>query len=137
MLICNTQLKLNPHFMLLGNKIKKLRELRNFTQEFVASEIGITQESYSKIESNRVSPTMERLTKIAKALSIEITDLFKFDENFIFYNSFQNQKESSNYFNSDNISSKEDFFKILLSQHKDEVKALKEEIVFLRSLIKK
>ncbi len=34
----------------IGEKIKKIRELKNYTQEYMAAQIGITQAGYSKIE---------------------------------------------------------------------------------------
>ncbi|MDR0802540.1 MAG: helix-turn-helix domain-containing protein, partial [Fluviicola sp.] len=37
--------------MHVGQKIKKLRELKNFTQEYMANRLEMTQPSYSKIET--------------------------------------------------------------------------------------
>jgi transcriptional regulator with XRE-family HTH domain len=36
--------------MELGTKIKKIRELRNLTQEYLADQLGISQPAYSKLE---------------------------------------------------------------------------------------
>ncbi|WP_082189568.1 helix-turn-helix domain-containing protein [Lentimicrobium saccharophilum] len=38
--------------MQIGQKIRKVRELRNFTQEFMAKSLGITQGAYSRIRAN-------------------------------------------------------------------------------------
>ncbi|WP_309281651.1 helix-turn-helix transcriptional regulator, partial [Fluviicola sp.] len=41
----------NSAVMHVGQKIKKLRELKNFTQEYMANRLEMTQPSYSKIET--------------------------------------------------------------------------------------
>ena len=124
--------------MLTGYKIKKIRELRNFTQEFVASQMGITQESYSKIEANKTNLSVDRLEKLAEIFSIDVHDLLKFDDQYIFNHSFQNQKESSNFFGT-NDNGKEDkkLYDLIVLQLQSENKMLKEEIEFLRTLIQK
>lgn len=68
----------------IGNKIKKIRELRNFSQGFVAEKIGISQSNYARIENNEVTVTPERLQKIAEALETTEAVIQEFDENIIF-----------------------------------------------------
>ncbi len=34
----------------IGQSVKKFRELRNFTQEYMAEQLSISQQGYSKIE---------------------------------------------------------------------------------------
>ena len=68
----------------IGRKIKRIRELRNFSQEFVADKIGISQSNYARIESNEVAITPERLQKIAEALNTTESVIKDFDENIIF-----------------------------------------------------
>lgn len=38
----------------IGFKIRRYREARNYTQEFMASQLNISQGSYSKIENNQL-----------------------------------------------------------------------------------
>lgn len=54
----------------IGVRIKKLRESRNWTQEFMASQLKISQNSYSRIESENVKLSTERLKEIAKILEV-------------------------------------------------------------------
>ncbi len=35
--------------MLVGQKIRKLRELRNYTQEYMATQLDLSQKSYCNI----------------------------------------------------------------------------------------
>lgn len=68
----------------IGTKIKRVRELRNFSQEFVAEKIGVSQSNYARMESNEVAISPERLQKIAEALNVEESIIKTFDENIIF-----------------------------------------------------
>jgi len=63
---------------LLGQRIKELRKSRNLTQEQFAEMIDIDQRNLSSIECGINFPT-KHFIKIAEALEIEISDLFKFN----------------------------------------------------------
>jgi len=70
----------------VGTKIKKVRELKNLTQEQVAEQIGMTTSGYSRIERGEVRVSIERLEQIARALGVQPNDLTNFDENVFFTN---------------------------------------------------
>lgn len=70
--------------MKLGNKIKKLREILNFTQEYVAGELQISQAAYSKKESGETEISYSELEKIANIFKIDVVDIIKFDESVVF-----------------------------------------------------
>ncbi|MEI2710411.1 MAG: helix-turn-helix transcriptional regulator [Chitinophagaceae bacterium] len=61
--------------MLLNNT----RELRNYSQEYVAKKMGISQNAYSKIENNITQLTVNHLKSISSTLDIPIIDLLKDD----------------------------------------------------------
>jgi transcriptional regulator with XRE-family HTH domain len=77
---------------LVGNKIKKLRELKNYSQEYMAQELGMTPAGYSKIERDETEITLTRLNEIAKILGVDSQNILNFDEKqiFNFNNSHQN-----------------------------------------------
>lgn len=58
-------------------KIKHYRELRNYTQEHVANELGISQSAYSRIEENPDKCSISRLKEIAAVLKISHEQLVK------------------------------------------------------------
>lgn len=64
----------------IGNKIRKVRELRNYSRSYVAKQLGIRISSYGKIERNEVSITLLRLEEIAKILQVSVVCLISFDE---------------------------------------------------------
>ena len=47
-----------------GDKIRMIRELRDFSQEYVAEKLGIRQNSYSKIENNQTKLNIQRNIRV-------------------------------------------------------------------------
>lgn len=81
---------------IVGEKIKKIRELRNFTQDYMANRLEMTQAGYSKIERGQTDLSMSKLDEIAKVLEVPVEDIITFDQQK-FFNSFNNSNiEGSN-----------------------------------------
>ena len=62
-----------------GKKVKYYRELRGFTQEFLAEKIEVNINSMSYIERGINFIKSETLDKICKALDVTPKELFDFD----------------------------------------------------------
>ncbi len=50
----------------IGNKIKQARKIKRITQEDLAQAIGVSDKSISAYESERISPPIKILEKIAE-----------------------------------------------------------------------
>lgn len=57
--------------------IKKRRVELGYSQEFVASKLGISQNIYSKVESNQIKLTAERFVIICEVLQIDAGELLR------------------------------------------------------------
>lgn len=57
------------------DNLKKLREEKRLTQEFIADEIGISRQSVSKWEKGQSEPDIETLKKLCEILNCQINDL--------------------------------------------------------------
>jgi transcriptional regulator with XRE-family HTH domain len=64
--------------------IKIIRELRNYSQEYMAERIGISQVSYSRIETGQTKLDVTRLQVIADILDVTVSFLVTFNEEIIF-----------------------------------------------------
>ena len=64
---------------LLGEKVKRLRKMRGFTQEQFAEIIDITPRNLCRIESGENFVTAETLDKILAALSVPADILFTYE----------------------------------------------------------
>lgn len=80
--------------MHLGRKISRLRELRGMKQDTLALELGISQQSVSKLEQSEVIED-STLEKIALVLGLPADSIRNFDEEKMIYN-IQNNYENSN-----------------------------------------
>jgi transcriptional regulator with XRE-family HTH domain len=58
-------------------RIRKFRQLQDFSQEFMAMKMGITMSAYSKIERGKTELTLFRLGQIASVLEVDIIDFLR------------------------------------------------------------
>ncbi|MDA7704960.1 helix-turn-helix domain-containing protein [Rickettsiales bacterium] len=63
-----------------GNKIKYYRSLNGLTQSQLANTIGRAEETISHIERGLNSTSLGIIQKIVEILSVEISDLFDFND---------------------------------------------------------
>jgi transcriptional regulator with XRE-family HTH domain len=75
-----------------GSVIRHYREMKNYSQQYVAKEMGISQNAYSKIENNLTQLTVQHVKLLSRILQIPITDLLK-DEFEIHKPSFSPKKD--------------------------------------------
>ena len=63
----------------IAGNIRKVREFRNYTQDYLAAKLDISQNAYSKIELGYSKITLDRLFQIAQILEVEVTQLLYFE----------------------------------------------------------
>lgn len=66
--------------MNIGDKIRKVRELKGYKQEYVAEKVGLSVTAYGNIERNDSSLTYDRLEQIANALEVAVQDILNIPE---------------------------------------------------------
>ena len=69
-------------------KLKKFRELRNYTQEYMAENLDITQRAYSSIENGKTQLTVDRLFEIAKILNVTVIEILDLEITTSYNNNF-------------------------------------------------
>mgnify|MGYP002622285870 CR=1 FL=1 len=112
----------------IGYKIRQIRELKGYTQEYIASHLGISQRAYSKIEANETKIDWGRISKIAELFEVNPIDMISFDDNLIFNNCNQSGKFESFINNMPEL---------LIEQYEKRISDLTMEIKFLRSQLGK
>lgn len=101
----------------IGENIKKLRELKSFTRESIASNLKMSLSNYSKIEREEIDLTISRIHEIANVLEVDISQILNFDVTQIFNISNNNlvqgigAKAENMHFHSDDY--KEKYIKML------------------------
>ena len=64
----------------LATNIKKARLHRNYSQDYLAGKLHISQNAYSKVELGQTRVTLERLSIIAEVLEVKVTSLIGSDD---------------------------------------------------------
>ena len=112
----------------IGHKIKKLRELRNLTQEHMAKSIGISQGAYSRIELGESEVTYSKLEKISEELGMKPEEVIAFNESVVF-NVMNNQTGNGLVINNNQIGEEEK------NLYQQQITLLKEENTHLKKVI--
>ncbi|MFS1520347.1 helix-turn-helix domain-containing protein [Flavobacterium covae] len=74
--------------MKIGDKIKKAREAKGWSQKEVALKLNMDQSQYSKVENNKTDPLLSTIEKIIEALGITFEELISADKIFKDVDSF-------------------------------------------------
>jgi len=67
-------------------KLKQLRTEKNFTQQEVAENIGLSQSEYSKIENNQIKLDFEIASRLARFYKISLKEIIDFEKNYYIEN---------------------------------------------------
>ncbi len=60
----------------IGYRIRKLRESKDYSQDNMGVELGITAGAYAKIERGETDPSATRLLQIADILGVDVNVFF-------------------------------------------------------------
>lgn len=111
----------------LGQKIKKLRELKNLTQSYVASELGISQSAYSKMEVGETEVSYSKLSRIASIFGMAPEEITSFNEQMVF-NVMNNQTGNGFVLNNGMTQNEKKLYE-------DQITQMKEEIAYLKKIL--
>lgn len=61
----------------IATKIRKLREIHGYPQEYVAFQLGVSQAAYSKKETGRTELSLTVLQQVSSLYKISLVDLIE------------------------------------------------------------
>jgi transcriptional regulator with XRE-family HTH domain len=61
--------------MTIGSNIRKARLQRNYTQKYMAQNLGMSHANYGKIENGAIGISRERTEKIAAILAVTMEEI--------------------------------------------------------------
>ncbi|NCU04871.1 MAG: helix-turn-helix transcriptional regulator [Chitinophagaceae bacterium] len=105
--------------------LKILREINDRTQEEIANVLGISQNTYSRLERNPKNLTSEQAQKLADFYNVNIADLLTEATPTISFNDNKIEGSNNGYVGSIENDNRH-------SANASEVSSLKEEIAYLR-----
>jgi transcriptional regulator with XRE-family HTH domain len=119
--------------MSIGENIKKLRELRNYTQSYMSEKLNMSLSGYSKIERDETDISFKRLQQIAEVLETDYSNILEFDGSKVFN---INQHQHAN--------GKQNAIAVVQTLNNTEnsealklIELLRDENIFLKALIEK
>lgn len=60
---------------MIGEKIRKAREEKRYTQDYMAAQLGLNQSTYCRIEKGEIRPSITQVQQIALLLGKEFEQL--------------------------------------------------------------
>lgn len=118
----------------IGNNIRRIREIKNYTQEAVADMVGMSVTAYGDIERGKSDVNFARLGQIAEALDVKPEEIVTFASN-VFNNTVNDNGYAVNNGNVNNVPEN-----MMLMERVVFDKMMKdkdEEIAFLREQLRK
>ncbi len=110
---------------IIGQRIKKLREEKGITQEAMALQLDVTQSNYGRLEKDDRRLNVVKLLKIVRILDVNVNYLF----NEVMNNNTDGEADVLS-------ASNKEVYDILVNSLRAEIQHLKEEIQFLRVIVK-
>lgn len=102
----------------IGDKIRKYRLLKGYSQENMATMLNISQKTYSNLENNKSNISIDMLKTLAKELEVDVMELLSSDKVVVQHN---NSKDNSTFQGG-----------IILNHNAELVRQLKEQISDLK-----
>lgn len=113
---------------MIGPKIRKLRNQYGFSQEYLASELSVSQATLSNIESGRTVPDIDLIKKICTVFNIDIYDLVTLEKR-IYQENKDNTRNPIGYIEKNIINH---FPEKLIEQYEIRIKDLQDRIEELK-----
>ena len=104
--------------MSVNDKIRTIRETRNWSQEDMAEKMNMSKYGYAKIERGETKLNLHKLEQIANIFNIDVLELIKNDDKNVLF--FMNDHNTNYYGSNENLTSEIDLLKLTIS-HKDEL----------------
>lgn len=128
-IICYFDGKYNT--MSIGKNIKKFRELRNYTQAYMAQRLGLSVSGYGKIERDETDVSINRLEEIARILDVNSGAIMNFDDKYIL--NISNNHNANGIVNNQQIINNKELSE-LVNNFIEESKSMRE---FLQKIVEK
>ncbi len=127
---------MEQEFKTVADRLKQIRLNRNYSQDYLAKKIGVSQKAYSKIENNETRLNVDTLALLAQVLETPVADFFDESERPIL-NDFSSRSGGDNVIYKNEASKETDatVYQQLLSTKDDLINSKDAEIRTLNLLI--
>ena len=115
-----------------ATNIRLLRESKGFSQEYIANQLGVSQQAYSRMEQSPDRITLKRLYNLSHILQVKLVELIGEESTLVLQNFNQQGGQAGTQFNinGQSLTPEKELYERLIAE-------LREEVLFLRGLLKK
>ena len=116
----------------IAKNIRKHRELKGFSQEYMAHQLNVNQSTYAKMENSSTKITIDKLFSVAKLLETDVSEILDL-KNQTIYN--QDLKDNSvGHQQVENLyQENKEVYHELIKAKDEQIELLKEQINFYKS----
>ncbi len=118
--------------MQVNEKVRMMREMNNWTQEYVAEKLHMSLTSYAKLERGESKFYLDKLEKIAEVFQVDLIDLLSLNKQglvWLISGDGSGNNSNVNYYNSNNVRNFELEKLTLQLQHKNEIIEQKDKLI--------
>lgn len=122
----------------IGEKVRKVRELKQLSQEEMAHKLHMTPNNYAKLERGEIKMRVERLEQIANIFNMDAGDLLSLDKkNFIYIidNEIGNLSANNDMYNFQDLTEILAQKDKLIEQQAQQIEQQAQQIKFLSDLL--
>lgn len=131
--------------MEIHEKIRTLRELKQWSQEEIAEKLEMSAAGYAKLEQGKTKLSIDKIEQIAKVFNIDYLELLNKDKPLLLWVGDNSQNFGSNYYAANDMLVAEneklklmlEYEKNIVMQKDNEIAALKEVIILLKQKLEK
>ena len=115
-----------------AKNIKKYRELKGFSQEYMAHQLNVNQYTYAKMENSSTKITIDKLFSVAKLLETDVSEILNLKNQTIYNQDLKDNSVGHQQVENLHQQNKE-VYQELLKAKDEQINLLKEQIIFYKS----
>lgn len=128
----------SQHLMNINTeKVRQLRRSKDFSQDYMAEIMGLSQSQYSRIENGDCAIDQEKVKLISDILEVnplDILELQSWQSLIYYYNQLRNTETSNN---NQDFEEEIKFYITQIEELKKDKEFLREQVILLRNLLEK
>jgi len=118
-------------------QIRKLRREKDFSQEYMAEMLELSQSQYSRIENGECSIDLEKTNRIAEVLGANPLDIIEFSDKQAYINCTNSGYYMNTFNNSENFEKEREAYLAQIKELKEDKEFLKQENLSLKKMLEK
>ncbi|MFY7787349.1 MAG: helix-turn-helix domain-containing protein [Thermoflexibacteraceae bacterium] len=120
----------------IGEKIRYFRDIKGYSQEYMAQKLGISTKTYNSLETEKTKVSIERVQKIAELLEIDWLELLSYREKITQVNgdNSNNSNHLSIYHSDKDLAHENEKLRLQLAHQAEKIADLLAKVAYLEKI---